>query len=387
MGRQGRRSGLVVAALATALVLTACGVSVEEEPGVEAAGGPGPSATATDDATDSADTDTGTDTDTETAAPTDVAAISSAPGDDEEADAGDGVSATSGPGEEAATESAGGEPVPILYAGPAAGAPEVDALGTMIQSPVESCLALYRDAVPAGAHLEPEPDVRNTENDLALRCSLLAPSGTVLFTGDVRIMPDQRDDQQVVVEAGGDEVLQRGHLRSAIYPISDTYPENHLSTITHAPARVGTSTIEPYVEQLPPAELADDLPTSYTQPGRNSEEVIRLYRLLKDPYAGCQHLLDGALPEGARIKDDPNTMESANQLILWCTVEAPGGLIFVAARSVVHPQTDTAASEALAGDDVGWQEGNVIMTADISGPAVDPAGLLQTMHANLRTDF
>ncbi|WP_256839056.1 hypothetical protein [Ornithinimicrobium faecis] len=385
MGKQGRRSGLVVAALATALTLTACGVSLEEEPSVEAAGDPGPSATAADDANGSADTDA------ETMAPVDVAATSSAPddeGEDEGAtDPGDDVSATSGPPEDAATEPTGGESVPILYAGPAAGAPEVDALGTMIQTPVESCLALYRDAVPAGAHLEPEPDVQNTESDLALRCSMLAPSGTVLFTGDVRIMPDQRDDQQVVVEAGGDEVLQRGHLRSAIYPISDTYPENHLSTITNVLERVGNSTIEPLVEQLPPPELADDLPTSYTQPGRNSEEVIRLYRLLKDPYAGCQHLLDGALPDGARIEDNPNTMESANQLILWCTVEAPDGLIFVAARSVVHPQTDTAVSEALAGDDVGWQEGNVMMTADVSGPAVDPGELLQTMHANLRTDF
>lgn len=355
-----RRGGLVAAAMAAALALTACGVSLEEEPEVEAAGDPRPSGAGTADGSAA------------TGAPDDREAVTAEP---------DSTGATSEPAEGA------GEAVPILYAGPAAGSPEVEALGSLIQFPVESCLALYRDAVPDGAFLEPEPRVRNTENDLSLRCTLQGQSASVLFTGEVRIMPDQREDQQVVVDPGGEEALQRGHLRSEIYVINDAYPENHLSTITGALDRVGNVTVEPFVEELPPAELASDLPTSYTQPGRNTEEIIRLYRLIKDPYAGCQHLLAGALPEGARIQDDPMTHASASQLTLWCTVEAPGGLAFVSARSVVHPQTDTAVTEPLSADDRGWQEGFVLMTVDLSGAEIDPADLLPAMHANLRADF
>lgn len=359
--------------MAAMLTLAACGVSVENEPDVEPAGDPGPDAVAT--------TDSATTTSEVEAEPTE-----DEPTEDEQADS---AAVTD---EQADSAAVTGEPVdagavPVLYAGPAAGAPEVAALGTMIQTPVESCLALYRDALPDGAHLEPEPSVYNDEGTLGLRCSMEAQSGSVLFTGEVSIMPDQRDDQEVVVDNGGEESLQRGHLRSEIYVISSDYPANHLATITNALDRVGTSTIEPYAEQPPPAELADDLPTSYTQPGRNTEEIIRLYRLIKDPYAGCQHLLEGALPEGARIEDDPMTQDSSSELTLWCTVESPGGLAFVSAQSVVHPQTDTAVTEALAAKDVGWQDGFVLMTVELSGAQIDPAELLPAMHANLRSDF
>lgn len=365
--------------MAAVLTLAACGVSVENEPDVEPAGDPGPDAVST---TDSAVvTAAGPSSDGE---PSDDEQTDGEP--EEETGSGpDGVAATADTGD--AETAIGAEAVPVLYAGPAAGAPEVEALGAMIQTPAESCLALYRDAVPEGAYLQHEPSVYNDEGTLGLRCSLEAQSGSVLFTGEVSIMPDQRDDQEVVVEAGGEEVLQRGHLRSEIYVINDDYPDNHLATITNALDRVGTSTIEPYAEQPPPAELADDLPTSYTQPGRNTEEIIRLYRLVKDPYAGCQQLLAGALPDGARIEDDPMTQDSSSELTLWCTVKAPGGLAFVAAKSVVHPQTDTAVTEALAAKDVGWQDGFVLMTVELSGAEIDPAELLPAMHANLRSDF
>lgn len=370
-----------MAAMAAVLTLAACGVAVENEPDVEPAGDPGPDAVAT---TDSAAVTSEVEVETDGGEPSDSTAATGEPVD---SDSGASAGTSDDDAQSEDEQAGGGAAASVLYAGPAAGAPEVGALGAMIQTPVESCLALYRDAVPDGAILEPEPSVYNDEGTLGLRCTLLSQGAIPLFTGEVSIMADQRDDQEVVVEAGGEESLQRGHLRSEIYPISDTYPDNHLATITNALDRVGTVSVEPFTEQSPPAELADDLPTSYTQPGRNSEEIIRLYRLVKDPYAGCQHLLEGALPEGARIEEDPMTQDSASELTLWCTVEAPGGLAFVSAKSVVHSQTDTAVTESLDSSDEGWQEGFVLMAVELSGAQIDPGELLPAMHANLRTDF
>lgn len=374
--KAGLRAATMAATMAATLALTACGVSVEQEPSVEPAGAPAPSATGESTTSESAAGESAASQDT-----VDTVSATDPPTDGASGTAQtDTAGATNGPQE---GPQAGAGSVPVLYAGPAADSPAVAALGELIQTPVESCLALYRDAVPDGAHLEPEPEVENTEGELALRCSMLAQSGTTLFVGDVRIMPQERDDQDVVVE-NSYESLQRGHLRSEIYPISPDYPENHLSTITAVLDRVGTVTPQPLVEPQAPTELAGDVPTGYTQPGHRSEEIIQLYRLMKDPYAGCQQLLDGALPEGASIDDDPMIEDSERQLTLWCTVETPEGLLFVSARSVVHPQTDTGMTPPLVAQDVGWQQGYVLMTAEVSGAPVDPAQLLPAMHANLR---
>lgn len=381
------RLRLAAALGSAALVLSACGVDIE--PGdASAQAGDGPPSTQeppTEDGSDGGDTDTETTDDADTDAGQDPTAgpDGDAAGDASEADAGDGAQA----GDTDDTEAGSGDdepPISVEYSLAGADSPEAQAVGGLLADPVQACAQVFLPSLPQGATVNSGPQTANRSDRLGMTCFTSSQEGSPLLVGELSIKPQARQDTEPRAESAS-YLSQQGHLEVRIRPYFDEHPANPTSALADIHARVLGAQVSPHVEPPPAAEVSHDPAVKYTQPGRNSSEVVRLYWLTKDPYAGCEALIDGVFGPDAELDTNARSRYQQDSLTLNCTVH-DNGLNFVQARAVVHQVANTGVTGEMGHGFVhGIQRGYVAVTVQADDDAFDHDAALNRMAGNLES--
>lgn len=362
-----RTRTVTAAAMLLALAASACGVSVEADVATEeaatAADGLSPSPTEEDPEPSTPPADEGAET-------------SDPDSDPEESD----TATDDAPGDDVATDDPtepGPEAIQIAYALPGADSPEAIALGRLVATPVESCVEIFLPQVPAGAQVNAGPQVTNNAEHLELKCFLSDQGHGPLIVGTLSLSPTAREDTEVQI-SGNTQSLQQGHLTAEINTYGNDHPANPTAALRAVLADTLVIEPDPLIEPQAPAALAHDPATRYTQPGRNSEEVIRLYWMTKDPFTSCQHLLGDTLPPDAELNTNARANYNQETLSLHCSVSTEGfNLTFITVAAVVHEPTTTEVTEPFGTlGETGLQRGHVVIAARTGDERIDLPALL-----------